>query len=148
MLYAVAMKIKLLDSAYNEIYSKLNFISVMFFAHLVYLKCLRFSFLFTQKYKLQIKRINLNIAISAVHNISILQRLFFCLVPVGDPLKILHFYQVLAEKNKKQESYAKNFKIMLTSAYGKCQELRIVGRIAHFINSFKTVNRCFTVVIL
>ena len=25
---------------------------------------------------------------------------------------------------------------------GKCQELRIVGRIAHFINSFLTVNRC------
>ena len=47
-----------------------------------------------------------------VNNISFLQHLLFSLVPVYVSVKILYFHQVLEQKNAKQKSYAKSFKIV------------------------------------
>ena len=48
----------------------------------------------------------------AVNNIGFLQDLLFGLVPVYVSVKILYFHQVLEQKNTKQKSYAKSFKIV------------------------------------
>ena len=41
-----------------------------------------------------------------------LQHLLFGLVPVYVSVKILYFHQILEQKNTKQKSYAKSFKIV------------------------------------
>ena len=87
----------------------------------------------------------------AVNNIGFLQHLLFGLVPFYVSVKILYFHQVLEQKNTKQKSYAKSFKIVYILAYGRMPtklKLTILGRIAYFINGLKSVNRCFIVVIL
>ena len=84
-------------------------------------------------------------------NIGFLQHLLFGLVPVNVSVKILYFHQVLEQKNTKQKSYAKSFKIEQILAYGRMPtmlKLTILGRIAYFINALKSVNRCFIVVLL
>ena len=48
----------------------------------------------------------------AVNNIGFLQHLLFGLVSVCVSVKILYFHQVLEQKNAKQKSYAKSFKIV------------------------------------
>ena len=48
----------------------------------------------------------------AVNKIGFLQYLVFGLVPVYVSVKILYFPQVLEQKNTKQKSYAKSFKIV------------------------------------
>ena len=48
----------------------------------------------------------------SVNNIGFLQHLLFCLVPVYASVKILYFHEVLEQKNTKQKSYAKSFKIV------------------------------------
>ena len=48
----------------------------------------------------------------AVNNVGFLQHLLFGLVPVYVSVKILYFHQVLEQKNAKQKSYAKSFKIV------------------------------------
>ena len=48
----------------------------------------------------------------AVNNIGFLPHLLFGLVPVYVSVKILYFHQVLEQKNTKQKSYAKSFKIV------------------------------------
>ena len=48
----------------------------------------------------------------AVNNTGFLQHLRFGLVPIYVPVKILYFHQVLEQKNTKQKSYAKSFKIV------------------------------------
>ena len=47
----------------------------------------------------------------AVNNVCFLH-LLFGLVPVYVSVKILYFHQVLEQKNAKQKSYAKSFKIV------------------------------------
>ena len=86
-----------------------------------------------------------------INNIGFLQHLLFGLVPVYVSVKIQYFYQVLEQKNRKQKSYAKSFKIVQILAYGRMPtklKLTILGRVAYFINGIKSVNRCFIVVIL
>ena len=53
-----------------------------------------------------------HLPLSAVNNIGFLQHLLFGLGPVYVSVKILYFHQVLAQKNTKQKSYAKSFKIV------------------------------------
>ena len=48
----------------------------------------------------------------AVNNIGSLEHLIFGLVPVYVSVKILYFHQILEQKNTKQKSYAKSFKIV------------------------------------
>ena len=48
----------------------------------------------------------------AVNNIGFLQHLLFSLVPIYVSVKILYFHQVLEQKNTKQKSYVKSFKIV------------------------------------
>ena len=87
----------------------------------------------------------------AVNNIGFLQHLLFDLVPGYVSVKILYFHYVLEQKNTKQKSYAKSFKIVQIVAYGRTPtklKLTILGRIAYFINGLKSINRCFIVVIL
>ena len=48
----------------------------------------------------------------AVNNIGFVQHLLFSLVPVYVSVKTLYFNQVLEQKNTKQKSYAKSFKIV------------------------------------
>ena len=47
----------------------------------------------------------------AVNNIGFLH-LLFGLVPIYVSVKILYFHQVLEQKNAKQKSYTKSFKIV------------------------------------
>ena len=47
-----------------------------------------------------------------VNDIGFLQHLLFGLVPVYVSVEILYFHQVLEQKNTKQKSYAKSFKIV------------------------------------
>ena len=48
----------------------------------------------------------------SANNIGFLQHLLFGLVPVYVSVKILYFHQVLEQKNTKQKSYARSFKIV------------------------------------
>ena len=85
----------------------------------------------------------------AVHNISFLQHLLFCLITVC--VKVLYFHQDLEQKSTKQKSCGKTFKIALVLEYGRMMrkpQLTILGRVAHFIIKFKNVCYSFTVVFL
>ena len=75
-----------------------------------------------------IKEYTSNISTLLPFTISVSQheRLLFNLVP---PVTLSKYYS-------------------FTKIQQKRMQLRIVGRIAHFINIFEAVNRCFTVVIL
>ena len=54
----------------------------------------------------------------AVNNIGFLQHLLFGLVPVYVSVT-LYFHQALEQKNTKQKSYAKSFKLCKFSTFGK-----------------------------
>ena len=85
----------------------------------------------------------------AVNNIGFLQHLFFGLISVYVSVKIPYFHQDLEQKSRKQKSCGKSFKIVLVLACGgmpRKLQLTILGRIVYFINGFKNVRRCFTVV--
>ena len=67
-----------------------------------------FDYAKIQNYKMKL----LYLPLLAVNDIRFLPQLLFGLVPVYVSVKILYFHQVLEQKNTKQKSYAKSFKIV------------------------------------
>ena len=61
-----------------------------------------------QNYKMKL----VYLPLLAVNNIGFLQHLLYGLVPVYVSDKIIYFHQVLEQKNTKQKSHAKSFKIV------------------------------------